>query len=188
MAGTSRKFWHLRAGSGSMNRMRLLCAGFGGLGPLLAVLLLWPASAVAQDPAALVATLSADARQTLSRAAGVVETLVRDVEPLRDETVLRCLRQVGGQVEALEATVATVQRGDPARALAALSVVRQEGVQLEQRARNCLRIESGEVLDYANLANGRQVDSAWPELEVEADPILSEPEPVDRPLSPVERP
>ncbi len=58
--------------------------------------------------------------------------------------------------------------------------------QLEEEARACLRIDSGQVVDYLAQAP-EPAPEIIPEVQVLPDPTFVEPSPVDRPLSGLER-
>lgn len=148
----------------------------------------------AQAPGDAVAT-AAPAVAAVQRVVAAIAALIAEYEPTNDQRILRCLKHHHGQAKMLEAVVLGLVAGAQANAEVQTLVAREamladsfgQAAQIEADARACLRVQSGEIINYAANAAEGPPDNL-PELEAPPSPIVTEPEPVDRPLSDAETP
>lgn len=152
-----------------------------------------------------------EVRGQVQGARQVVGDLIREYEPTNDQFVLRCLREKDSRLEGLSASVASAaailrraevpsggeltarggqasdagQQTRTAQAVETLDAARRQAQTVVQEARACLRIASGQEVRYG----GTDVEAApddMPDLDLPPPPVSIEPEPIDRPLSPLE--
>jgi len=151
-----------------------------------------------------------EVRGVIKESREVVEGLLQEYQSTNDTFVLRCLRQKRQALNVLSATVTQlVQRYRPNLAQAedseitrdaggiaddaqgeyeaSLSRLRVEAEAKADEARECLRVQSGEVVQFS----AERPEPPPEDLEdqpTESLPIPNEPEPDDLPVSPVTLP
>lgn len=158
-----------------------------------------------------------EVKRAIEEAEKVAEELIREYKPTNDAFVLKCLRSKKRRLDALRATLnsggedgqtgeetGVGDRGRDARCRqfpafcsdapsagdgggSELQVIKQVARQVEEECRACLRISDGEVVSYS-AADAQGPPSPLPDVPGIEDPVVIEPEPIDRLLSDVEQP